>query len=297
MGKNKTSLHPRNAGGGYMFGSNPVAVRLNQNIYRFYFNVRDKNNKSYITYLDYDMQQHKTIDVAEKPIIFPGSKGYFDDSGCSLGTIVRVNEDLEYIYYIGWNLGVTVPWRNSVGLVKHCLKKDAYIKYSEAPIMDRNEVDPFSISYPYIEKRNDKFNMWYGSNLDWGNDKYPMNHVIKYATSDGGIHWERPGIICIQGQKSSEYAFARPSVISENGIFKMWYTYRGKKYLIGYAESQDGIEWVRKDSQAGIAPSAAGFDSEELCYPMVFRYSGNLYMLYCGNGYGKTGFGLAVLVE
>ena len=30
-------------------------------------------------------------------------------------------------------------------------------------------------------------------------------------------------------------------------------------------------------------------------YPFVFDHDGSRYMLYNGNGYGKTGFGLAVL--
>jgi len=34
-----------------------------------------------------------------------------------------------------------------------------------------------------------------------------------------------------------------------------------------------------------------------ICYPYVFKHKGRFYMLYCGNGYGKTGFGLAVLED
>jgi hypothetical protein len=30
-------------------------------------------------------------------------------------------------------------------------------------------------------------------------------------------------------------------------------------------------------------------------YPWVFRHEGATYMLYNGNGYGRTGFGIAVL--
>jgi hypothetical protein len=32
-----------------------------------------------------------------------------------------------------------------------------------------------------------------------------------------------------------------------------------------------------------------------ICYPAVFELNGNTYMLYNGNGYGKTGFGIAIL--
>ncbi len=32
-----------------------------------------------------------------------------------------------------------------------------------------------------------------------------------------------------------------------------------------------------------------------ICYPFIFDHKGKRYMLYNGNDYGKTGFGLAVL--
>ena len=41
--------------------------------------------------------------------------------------------------------------------------------------------------------------------------------------------------------------------------------------------------------------SAEGWDSEMICYPYVFEHRGRFFMLYNGNGYGKTGFGVAVL--
>jgi hypothetical protein len=81
----------------------------------------------------------------------------------------------------------------------------------------------------------------------------------------------------------------------------MWYSYRAQKnidtYRIGYAESNDGISWVRKDEEIGIDVSNEGWDSEMICYPYIFDHNGKRYMLYNGNGYGKTGFGLAVLEE
>ena len=41
--------------------------------------------------------------------------------------------------------------------------------------------------------------------------------------------------------------------------------------------------------------SPDGWDSEMVAYPAVFELDGRTYMLYAGNGNGKTGFGLAVL--
>jgi hypothetical protein len=78
----------------------------------------------------------------------------------------------------------------------------------------------------------------------------------------------------------------------------MWYSIRfGKTYRIGYAESTDGVDWQRKDNQVGIDVSDAGWDSEMIEYPCVFDHAGERYMLYNGNGFGKTGFGLAILEQ
>ena len=64
-----------------------------------------------------------------------------------------------------------------------------------------------------------------------------------------------------------------------------------------YAESKDGISWERKDDKVGIDVSESGWDSEMICYPFVFEHKGQKYLLYNGNGYGKTGLGYAVLEE
>jgi hypothetical protein len=75
----------------------------------------------------------------------------------------------------------------------------------------------------------------------------------------------------------------------------MWYASRGAAYRIGYAESADGLQWERKDGEAGLSVSAEGWDSEMIAYPCVFDHRGRRYMMYNGNGYGRTGIGLAVL--
>lgn len=283
-------------GGGYSHAANPFPVYLGNDLYRIYFNRRDKCNRSSITYLDYNIIENKIIRVAEKNILEPGEPGLFDDSGCSLGCILKMPDNSQYMYYLGWNLGVTVPWMNYIGLAI-CKQNETFMKYSPLPILERNPIDYMSCSYPYVLKDNDKYRMWYGSNVKWGRNKTDMNHVIKYAESEDGIRWKRNGLVCIVGKDETEYAFSKPTVMKEDGIYKMWYSFRGKAYRIGYAESTDGLSWSRMDSDVGIDVSLNGWDSEMLDYPVVFRHNDNVYMLYCGNGYGQTGFGLAVRVH
>jgi hypothetical protein len=200
-----------------------------------------------------------------------------------------------YLYYLGWNLGVTVPWRNSIGLAMRNGPEGEFAKHSPAPLLDRCDVDPFTISYPCVVRDGDRWKMWYGSHLSWGAGKADMNHVIKYAESRDGLSWDRQGAIAVDLRLPEVHALCRPSVLKDGNIYRMWYAYRGESYRIGYAESGDGLHWERQDHRVGIDVSASGWDSEMIEYPFVFDHDGERYMLYNGNRYGASGFGLAVL--
>lgn len=274
--------------------ANCVAVRIDAHHYRIFFSTRDAMNRASIGWVEIDLRRPQTIlSISRDPVLTPGPTGTFDDSGVSLACIVTAN-DASHLYYTGWNLGVTVPWRNSIGLA---VSRDGlhFERFSPAPVLDRNGVDPYSLSYPYVLSDEDGWRMWYGSNLRWGSEQRDMDHVIKYARGRDAATWEPTGDVCIGIENPDEYAFSRPCVIRNGSQWQMWYSYRGPSYRVGYAESTDGVHWTRNDATAGIAPAAEGWDAESVEYPWVFDHDGERYMLYNGNRYGLTGFGLAIL--
>ncbi len=284
--------------------SNPFAQILSDGRWLIYFSPRDSLGRSHIGALLLNPRNnHKIESICPNPLLSPGQRGLFDDSGISMCCILDVKGEY-YLYYLGWNLRITVPWQNSIGLAiaeSLCSEEfPTFRKYSLAPIMDRSQEDPFSLSYSYVLREGPTSRMWYGSNLFWGEGYSDMSHVIKHAYSQDGIRWTKDGVV-ISHVHSNEYAIARPCIIKEEYIYKAWYSYRGreeiKTYRIGYAESEDGYHWIRKDEEVGIDISEEGWDSEMICYPHVFDYEGNRYMLYNGNSYGKTGFGLAILEQ
>jgi len=275
--------------------ANPVAEHLHDDVFKLYFSCRDAQSRSHIGFAEVDLKPpFRVLSIAEEPLLAPGEVGTFDDSGVSLSCIRQIKET-KYLYYLGWNLGVTVPWRNAIGLAVYDPGTATFQRFSKAPLLDRHDVDPYSISYPFVLQDEGIYRMWYGSNLRWGKEQKDMDHLIKYAESDDAIHWKREGIIALRFKNDREYAMSRPCVIKEDGLYKMWYSYRGESYRIGYAESEDGIEWVRRDENVGIDVSESGWDSQMVEYPFVFDHKGERYMLYNGNDYGKTGIGLAVL--
>jgi len=168
-------------------------------------------------------------------------------------------------------------------------------RLSKAPLLERTNIEPYSIlTAPCVLVEGKLWRMWYVSGVEWVNKDLPR-YNIKYAESRDGINWDRKGVVCIDFKSKDENALARPCVMKENSIYKMWYSYKGESYRIGYAESKDGIIWERKDDEAGIDVSESGWDSEMIEYPFVFEHKGRKYMLYNGNDYGKEGIGYAIL--
>lgn len=277
----------------------PVARHLKENLYRIYFSGRDEQNRSQTGFIEIDITEPNNIlHVADEPVLRTGEPGTFNDSGSMASWIVKQG-GTEYLYFIGWNLGVTVPFRNSIGLALSLDGGRTFEQYSEAPILDRSEQDPCFVASCCIMVEGGLWRMWYLSCIAWerSNDGLRHRYHIKYAESDDGISWKRDGQVCIDFKSEDEYAISRPCVLKEDGVYKMWYSYRGLSYRIGYAESSDGISWERRDNLVGLDVSPYGWDSQMIEYPFVFDHGGSRYMLYNGNDYGRTGIGLALLGE
>lgn len=278
--------------------SNPTAELLAADTVRVYFSARDPEQRSSIGFVDVALgDAPRVLQLGSEPIASPGPPGHFDESGLSIGAFVREPTGAARIYYLGWNLGQLSPWRNSIGALVRAPGSEAFVRFSPGPLLDRSVSNPYSLSYPWVLHDGSRWRMWYGSNLTTGPDREDITHTIKYAESDDGFDWRLADALCLPlDLQGDETSITRPSVIADGATWRMWYSifHRDRHYSIGYAESGDGRSWQRRDDEAGIGLSASGWDSEMLCYPCVFESAGRLYMLYCGNGYGRTGFGLAV---
>lgn len=277
--------------------ANPIAEHVEGDRFRVYFSSRDERNRSSIGFVELDLKDPKTIlRESDEPVLGPGDLAMFDDCGVSIGCILPVGKK-RYLYYMGWHLTVAVPWQNALGLAISEGPDQPFRRVSRFPVVELNEIDPYTISYPWVSVEGGTYRMWYGSNTQWGARKEDMRHLIKYAESKDGIRWERKDVVAVDFDAADEYAMCKPCVTKNGAGYHMWFCSRGPAYRIRYAESADGISWVRKDAEAGIDVSPSGWDSEMIEYPCVFEHQGRRYMLYAGNGFGRTGFGLAIAEE
>lgn len=275
--------------------ANPIPEHISADLFRFYYSGRDSENRSSVCSVEIDLSDLAAPKPeADEPVLGPGDLAMFDDSGCSIGCVVPVGSK-RYMYYMGWHLTVRVPWQNALGLAISDGPGEPFRRVSRFPILPLDETDPYTISYPWVLLENGLFRMWYGSNVAWGARREDMRHLIKYAESDDGIHWRRGDEISIDFGFPGEYAICKPCVVRDADAYRMWFSSRGETYRIRCAESKDGRSWTRiPDEQVGIDVSPEGWDSEMIEYACVFDHGGRRYMAYSGNGFGRTGFGLAI---
>lgn len=265
-----------------------------------YYAGRTAEQRSHIGRFEFDLEDLRVVDQGNEPVLAPGDIGFFDQHGVYPSCVIN-REGRKFLYYIGWNQGLTAPlFYASIGLAISEDEGQSFKRYSPAPIMQRSRFDPCMVTAPNVYR--DKDGLWrimYVSGLKWeegqSGELISFYH-LKIAKSEDGINWVQDGTVGIDFSSVAEKNIARPCVLNEDGIYKVWYSYVNppNKYRIGYAESNDGINWTRKDEEAGLNVSEEGFDSDMMCYPSILTYKGRKYMFYNGNNFGYDGVGLAI---
>ncbi len=278
----------------------PQPFLLNAETIRLYASFRDKEGIGRIGFLDLDAKNPKKIlKISKNPVLDIGAPGQFNDNGIILGDVLRVN-NLIYMYYVAFQHVQKVKFYAFSGLAISNDNGDTFQHYSRVPVMDRTEEGIFGRCIHTVIKDLDKFRVWYSVIYAWtyiNNMPYPT-YDIKYIESSDGIHFGDAGVQCLKCNEN-EYRIGRPKVRLLDDRYEMRYTSDtySREYIAGFAESFDGINWIRKDELSGLTKSKSGFDSEIACYPVVLETKYGTYMFYDGNGMGKTGFGYQELVN
>ncbi|MET7255398.1 hypothetical protein [Dyadobacter fermentans] len=274
---------------------------------RIYFSTRDNSTQSRPTFIDVDYDDPKKIlYIHDKPVLELGGPGEYDETGAMPAWFVdRPNGDI-WLYYTGWNRTWN-SYRLSMGLSVSHDGGLTFKKMFRGPIMDRSIQNPLWAAQPSVLIDDDgTWRMWYisGHKCEMIHDYPEPYYRAQSATSKDGIHWEISDIPTLDFDDFL-HAVGRPSVFKEDGIYKMYYSYRhsrdyrtdrNQSYRLGYAESADGTNWERKDHLVGIAKSdnPEDFDYEMIDYANFYQHNGKRYLLYNGNGFGAAGFGYAV---
>lgn len=279
---------------------------------RVYFATREeyKNGmcRSYGGFVDLDKNDiTKIINISEKPILSLGGIGEFDEFGVMPASVIKIGTKY-YMYYCGWTRAVSTPHKEEIGIAVSDNGTE-FERIGRGPLIGDDLYEPYLHSYPVVCKfdGDNLYHMFYHTGVQWlkGEEKMEIQYVIRHAVSKDGIKWERDYKNIIETKVKNE-SQTSPTVFKKDGMYHMLFCYRhsldfrkkkGRGYQIGYAVSKDLLTWERKDLEAGIELSDSGWDSEMMEYPGIIKIKDKYIMFYCGNEFGKDGFGYAELEE
>jgi hypothetical protein len=286
------------------------AVLVFEDFIRVYFSCRPKpdENGQYVSFSAFvDLNRSNLFEilrVSEKPILSLGDRGTFDEFGTYPVSVIKNGNTIQ-AYYGGWTRCESVPFNVAIGSAVSLDNGVTFHKSGNGPVLSYSLNEPFVLSGPKVRKFNDQWYLFYIAGSSWiENDKRPEPvYKIRMAVSDDGINWVKHDKDLIQSRIEENEAQASPDVFFLNGRYHMFFCYRysldfrGKEkgYRIGYAVSDDLVNWDRDDTKAGIDVSKEGWDDEMVSYPHVFELDNEVYMFYLGNQVGRYGFGLAKL--
>lgn len=295
----------------FEFAQSPQTIVFD-NFVRIYFSTRKKdiNGKflSHIAFVDMDKSLTEIKQISTDTVIELGKLGCFDEHGIFPINPLRVGDKI-FAYTCGWSRRVSVSVETSIGLAISVDDGLTFHKMGDGPILSSSLYEPSLVGDAFVQIYNDVFHMWYIFGTKWmeAHENEPPARVYKiaHATSIDGINWHKEEAKqIVTDNLNADECQALPTVIKIKDRYHMYFCYRQatdfrknahRGYRLGYAYSDDLINWHRNDSDAGIDLSDYEWDSSMMCYPHVFECDGHIYLLYNGNEFGKYGFGIAQL--
>lgn len=282
----------------------PTPFILNDNTIRIYLTSLDELGRGRPIYVDVSSRDPtQVLNVSSRPLLDIGEPGTFDDNGLMVLSLVRSSTGKLFMYYAGFEICTKIRYRIFSGLAISEDGGESFQRISKAPILDRSDNELFIRGGPFTLLDGGIYKLWYVAGSEWTslNDKQMPVYDLRYQESVDGINWSSGGIVSMKITGIDEHGFGRPWVIKRGpSDYQLFYSIRRRSfaaYRLGYAESSDGINWVRKDEHMNLDVSKDGFDSEAIMYSAVIDVHGRTYCFYNGNNFGEHGFGVAELIR
>jgi hypothetical protein len=243
-------------------------------------------------------QPDRVLAVSRQPALDVGAPEAFDEHGVTPLSVVRLPDGLLRLYYAGWQRGGGgARYTLFTGAAHSDDDGVSFERVSETPVLDRADGELHVRSSGHVRPSGDGWRMWYAGGSEWvgTGDHAKPRYALRHAASADGLTWPG-GSVCL-APEPGELGFSRPCIVERDGSMRMWYSLRtvARTYELGYAESRDGLEWRRLDDRAGLERGPEGaWDGEMVGLSSLVETADDTFLFYNGNGYGATGFGVAI---
>lgn len=258
-------------------------VILENDIFKMYVSSRENGCISYC-------ESYNGYNWTNPQIILSNVNGTWENI-INRASVLKVNNKY-YMYYTGQNEKFS-----KIGMAES-IDGINWKKYENNPIIipemnneGTNVMNPFVL----YDEEEEIFKMWYAAGEQFEPD------VINYATSKDGVNWEKyenNPILQKSDYGFDSYKVGGCCVLKKNNKYIMYYIgYTSLlKAQILWAESEDGINWTKYNSEPIVQGSKGTFDQDSVYKPsVVFDEKTNKnYLYYNGRRGADEYIGLAI---
>jgi predicted GH43/DUF377 family glycosyl hydrolase len=219
------------------------------------------------------------------PVLIKGALDEWDGAGVANPSVLATGGGFQM-----WYAGLNVAGQWAIG---HATSPDGltWQKHDGNPVLHPDSLDQAALGFPsVVQDGAGGYKMWYsGGGRIW------------VATSPDGLSWTKyltapalaPGL---PGAWDDDRVYA-PRVVAGAGGYEMWYTGAGTETpgpSIGYAWSDDGLNWTKSPHNPVLAGAADGWETGESACPTVVKEGAASYqMWYRGGTNSERAFGQA----
>ena len=246
--------------------------------------------------------------IGAGPVLKPATTGNVRDRGPSFPWVLPRDDAPWLMYYCAWGSWAAageLSNRTSLAISEDQGRTWRVIREPLLPLGPPGSFDAgLTGSVCALRLAASDYRMWYtaGERYEMFDGRKRGIVHLGYATSTDGESWhrhEKPHLSPrLDGVQPYEAVVSKPSVLVINGVFHMWlsvFQMEGRGYRLGYARSEDGVNWRRALDQEILPLTPGGFDSINQSYPNVIEMGDELWMFYVGNSFGATGIGWATM--
>lgn len=242
----------------------------------------------------------RILAISQEPVLVKGRPGMFDDNGVFPASVTRVGSQV-FLYYTGFEICEKIRYRMFGGLAISDDDGETFHRATEAPVMDRTAEGLFFRGGPSVESEDGGLRAVYSAGSAWefiGDRLRPTYDIYGSISADGAAF--APAGRPLLARRPGEHGLGRPQIVRTDGLWRMFFCVRTPdlRYASGYAVSENGWDWSRRDDALNLSHGEVGsWDSEMVYFPNFIDTGSHRYLFYIGNDFSRGGFGYAELAS
>jgi hypothetical protein len=239
----------------------------------------------------------RLMGATREPVLDVGPPGAFDCDGANPSQAFETDGRLALLY-IGWQRGPADAPYTLFGGVAFSDDEGRSFARADAPLLPPQREERLFRTAPFIERRPDGYRLLYigGDAFVAGEDgrALPAYSLMELA---GATPWDwdgQPRVLMRPDAAAGEIGFGRPVAITRaDGARRLMISVRTRDGYRLVETERDFDPAVRPAMRPVIPTPLAPWERRMTCFGAPCVVGGHELLFYNGDGYGRTGMGLA----